>query len=51
MRTFSQRTPYSQHVQICLKKVDIDDEEEKYSNQNSENSDENIIIEVIMYSR
>ena len=26
-RTFSQRTAYSQHVQVCLRKVEVDEEE------------------------
>jgi len=26
LRTFSQRTAYSQHVQVCLRKVEVDEE-------------------------
>jgi hypothetical protein len=50
-RTFSQRTAYSQHVQVCLRKVEVDEEEsnsETHSidiTQDINESDDNELME------
>src|SRR2546429_8674270 len=41
-RTFSQRTAYSQHVQVCLRKVEVDEEE-----SNSETHSIDITLQVL----
>ena len=50
-RTFSQRTAYSQHVQVCLRKVEVEEEEsnsETHSidiTQDINESDDNELME------
>ena len=50
-RTFSQRSAYSQHTQICLRKVEVDEEEsdsETHSidlTQDINESDDNELME------
>jgi hypothetical protein len=47
VRTFNRRTAYTQHVQKCLKKIEIEDEDDVEMDTESEN--DNIDnIEVIM---
>lgn len=46
-RSFSRRTAYSQHVTICIKKVDVEEDDDVEMNtEGDQNSDDN--IEVIM---
>ena len=40
-RTFSQRTAYSQHVQKCLKKAEVEDDVEMDTKSDQYNDDEN----------
>ena len=50
VRTFNRRTAYSQHIQKCLKKIEIEDEDDVEMDTKSEN--DNIdTIEVIMLFR
>ena len=49
-RTFSQRSSYSQHVQKCIKKANVEDVDvaEMDTKSDQYNDDENNDIEVIM---
>jgi len=49
-RTFSRRTAYSQHVQRCIKKVEVEDDDDiEMDTEDSQDSNyENDNIEVIM---
>lgn len=48
-RTFSRRTAYSQHVQRCIKKVEVEDDNIEMDTEGSQDSNyENDNIEVIM---
>ena len=49
-RTFSQRTAYSQHVQVCLRKVEVDEESNSETHsidltQDVNESDDNELME------
>ena len=49
VRTFNRRTAYSQHVQKCLKKIEIEDDDVE---MDTESENDNIdTIEVIMLFR
>jgi len=50
IRTFSQRTAYSQHVQRCIKRVEVeeDDDVEMNTEGDQDNNYENDNNEVIM---
>ena len=51
-RSFSHRTAYTQHVQKCIKKVEVEEDDDVEmnikSNQSSKNSDENDIKVIIL---
>ena len=47
-RTFSHRTAYTQHVQKCIKKVEVDDDDNIEMDIKSDQSSENDDIEIIM---
>lgn len=48
-RTFSRRTAYSQHVQKCIKKIEVDDDVVEMDTNSNRSSDyENDNIEVIL---
>lgn len=56
-RTFSQRSSYSQHVQKCIKKVDVendvvemDTESDKYSDDENNNIGVIMLFQVISYN-
>ena len=51
-RTFSRRTAYTQHVQVCIKNVEVEDDDDVEMNtEGDQNSDQNSDdIEVICYS-
>lgn len=49
VRTFNQRTAYSQHVQKCLKKIEIEDEDDVEMDTKSENDNIDNIEVIILF--
>lgn len=48
-RTFSQRSAYSQHVKLCIKKMEVEEDDVEMDNEGDQDSDyENNNIEVIV---
>lgn len=48
-RTFTQRTPYSQHSQRCIRKIEVEEDDVEMNIEGSQDSDfENNDIEVIV---
>jgi hypothetical protein len=48
-RSFSRRTAYTQHVQKCIKKIEVEDDDVEMDTEGDQNSnDENDNVEVIM---
>lgn len=47
-RTFSQRSAYTQHVQKCIKKVDVENEDVEMDTKSDQYSDDENNIEVII---
>ena len=47
-RTFSRRIVYIQHIQKCIKKIEVDEDDDVEMDTKSDQSSENDDIEVIM---
>ena len=43
-RTFSQRTAYTQHVKLCIKKLELESSSDSDSDSDSDENNENKVI-------